>query len=45
MMMPESPHFLLSQGHRDEAIKSLARLRNKSQAAVQKEADEIQVSQ
>lgn len=43
MMMPESPYFLLSQGRRDEAIASLARLRSKSETAVQKEADEIQV--
>ncbi|XP_024885552.1 facilitated trehalose transporter Tret1-like [Temnothorax curvispinosus] len=44
MMMPESPYFLLSQGRREEAIASLARLRSKSKAAVQKEADEIQVT-
>ncbi|EZA57783.1 Facilitated trehalose transporter Tret1 [Ooceraea biroi] len=43
MMMPESPYFLLAQGRRDEAITSLAKLRSKSEAAVQKEADEIQV--
>ncbi|XP_024885505.1 facilitated trehalose transporter Tret1-2 homolog [Temnothorax curvispinosus] len=43
MMMPESPYFLLNQGRRDEAIASLAKLRSKSEAAVQKEADEIQV--
>ncbi|XP_011869606.1 PREDICTED: facilitated trehalose transporter Tret1-2 homolog [Vollenhovia emeryi] len=44
VMMPESPYFLLKQGHRDKAIASLARLRSKSEAAVQKEADEIQVT-
>ncbi|XP_018396374.1 PREDICTED: solute carrier family 2, facilitated glucose transporter member 8-like [Cyphomyrmex costatus] len=42
IMMPESPYFLLGQGRRDEAIASLAKLRSKSKAAVQKEADEIQ---
>ncbi|XP_011869616.1 PREDICTED: solute carrier family 2, facilitated glucose transporter member 8-like [Vollenhovia emeryi] len=42
MMMPESPYFLLKQGRRDAAIASLAKLRGKSEAAVQKEADEIQ---
>ncbi|XP_071571979.1 facilitated trehalose transporter Tret1-like [Temnothorax nylanderi] len=42
-MMPESPYYLLSQGHRDEAIASLAKLRSKPEAAVEKEADEIQV--
>ncbi|KAL0125280.1 hypothetical protein PUN28_004423 [Cardiocondyla obscurior] len=42
MIMPESPYFLLSKGRRDEAVASLARLRSKSEAAVQKEADEIQ---
>ncbi|KAH0956782.1 hypothetical protein HN011_009732 [Eciton burchellii] len=43
IVMPESPYFLLTQGRRDEAIASLAKLRSKSKAAVQKEADEIQV--
>lgn len=42
MMMPESPYFLLKQGRRDDAVASLAKLRSKSEAAVQKEADEIQ---
>jgi len=45
MLMPESPYFLLAQGRRAEAITSLAKLRRKSEAAVQKEADEIQVKQ
>ncbi|XP_024885393.1 facilitated trehalose transporter Tret1-like isoform X2 [Temnothorax curvispinosus] len=43
IMMPESPYYLLSQGLRDEAIASLAKLRSKPKAAVEKEADEIQV--
>ncbi|XP_018312785.1 solute carrier family 2, facilitated glucose transporter member 8 isoform X2 [Mycetomoellerius zeteki] len=43
IFMPESPYFLLGQGRKDEAIASLAKLRSKSEAAVQKEADEIQV--
>ncbi|XP_012526435.2 facilitated trehalose transporter Tret1-2 homolog [Monomorium pharaonis] len=42
MIMPESPYFLLGKGRRDEAITSLAKLRSKSETAVQKEADEIQ---
>lgn len=44
MMMPESPHYLLSKGQRAEAVASLAKLRGKSETAVQKEADEIQVT-
>ncbi|XP_011643846.1 facilitated trehalose transporter Tret1-2 homolog [Pogonomyrmex barbatus] len=43
MIMPESPYFLLTQGRRDEAVASLAKFRNKSEAAVQKEADEMQM--
>ncbi|KAG5320679.1 TRET1 protein, partial [Pseudoatta argentina] len=43
LFMPESPYFLLRRGRRDEAIASLAKLRSKSEAAIQKEADEIQV--
>ncbi|XP_066589351.1 facilitated trehalose transporter Tret1-like [Prorops nasuta] len=42
--MPESPYFLLSKGRTDEAITSLARLRRKSPAAVQKEIDDMQVT-
>ena len=43
IFMPESPYFLLRKGCREDAIKSLARLRGKSEAGVQKEADEMQV--
>ncbi|XP_036141695.1 facilitated trehalose transporter Tret1-like [Monomorium pharaonis] len=43
MMMPESPYYLLSNGRRDEAVASLAKLRGKSKAVAQGEADEIQV--
>nr|XP_003703808.1 PREDICTED: facilitated trehalose transporter Tret1-2 homolog [Megachile rotundata]XP_012141667.1 PREDICTED: facilitated trehalose transporter Tret1-2 homolog [Megachile rotundata]XP_012141668.1 PREDICTED: facilitated trehalose transporter Tret1-2 homolog [Megachile rotundata]XP_012141669.1 PREDICTED: facilitated trehalose transporter Tret1-2 homolog [Megachile rotundata] len=42
--MPESPMYLLKVGHREEAIKALARLRGKSGASVQKEADEMQAA-
>ncbi|XP_012234489.1 solute carrier family 2, facilitated glucose transporter member 8 [Linepithema humile] len=42
IMMPESPYFLLIKGRKNEAITSLAKLRSKSELAVQKEADEIQ---
>nr|XP_033328583.1 facilitated trehalose transporter Tret1-2 homolog [Megalopta genalis] len=40
--MPESPFFLLKAGKREQAVAALARLRGKSVASVQKEADEIQ---
>ncbi|XP_054005502.1 solute carrier family 2, facilitated glucose transporter member 8-like [Hylaeus anthracinus] len=40
--MPESPYYLLKVGRRTEAIAALARLRGKSAASVQKEADEMQ---
>lgn len=43
MTMPESPYYLLKIGQREEAIAALARLRSKSPASVQKEADEMQV--
>ncbi|XP_036141578.1 facilitated trehalose transporter Tret1 isoform X1 [Monomorium pharaonis] len=43
MLMPESPYFLLRNGRRDDAVASLTKLRGKSKAIVQKEADEIQV--
>ena len=42
-MMPESPYHLLKIGKREEAVQALAKLRKKSPASVQKEADEIQV--
>ena len=42
--MPESPMYLLKVGRRDEAIAALARLRGKSAASVQKEADEMQAA-
>ncbi|XP_029167630.1 facilitated trehalose transporter Tret1-2 homolog isoform X2 [Nylanderia fulva] len=41
-VMPESPYYLLSKGCRNEAIASLAKLRSKTEVAVQKEADEMQ---
>lgn len=44
MLMPESPYYLLKSGQREEAIAALAKLRSKSPASVQKEADEIQAS-
>lgn len=43
-MMPESPYYLIRQGRRSEAITSLAKLRSKSEAAVENEANEIQAS-
>ena len=42
--MPESPYYLLKIGQREEAIAALARLRSKSPASVQKEADEMQAA-
>ncbi|CAK9830995.1 Facilitated trehalose transporter Tret1 [Anthophora retusa] len=44
MTMPESPYYLLKIGHREEAVQALARLRSKSPASVQKEADEMQAA-
>ncbi|KOC68300.1 Facilitated trehalose transporter Tret1 [Habropoda laboriosa] len=44
MTMPESPYFLLKIGKREEAVQALARLRSKSPASVQKEADEMQAA-
>lgn len=41
--MPESPYYLLKVHKRVEAVNALARLRSKSTASVEKEADEIQV--
>lgn len=44
--MPESPYYLLTKGgkkNREAAIDALARLRSKSKAAVQDEANEIEV--
>lgn len=43
IMMPESPYQLLKIGKKQEALESLARLRSKTIASVQKEADEMQV--
>ncbi|XP_031839330.2 facilitated trehalose transporter Tret1 [Nomia melanderi] len=40
--MPESPYYLIKVNKKDQAIAALARLRGKSEASVQKEADEIQ---
>ncbi|XP_017754191.1 PREDICTED: facilitated trehalose transporter Tret1-2 homolog [Eufriesea mexicana] len=42
--MPESPYYLLKVGKRTDAVNALARLRSKSAASVQKEADEIQAA-
>lgn len=42
--MPESPYYLIKVNRKNEAIAVLARLRGRSQASVQKEADEIQVT-
>lgn len=43
-VMPESPYHLLKIGKREEAVQALAKLRKKSPASVQKEADEMQVT-
>ncbi|XP_046410432.1 facilitated trehalose transporter Tret1-like isoform X1 [Neodiprion fabricii] len=43
LTLPESPYYYLSKGRKDDAIKSVARLRGKSAAGVQKEVDEMQV--
>ncbi|XP_006571359.2 facilitated trehalose transporter Tret1 [Apis mellifera] len=44
IMMPESPYQLLKIGKKQEALESLAKLRSKTIASVQKEADEMQAS-
>ncbi|XP_020293165.1 facilitated trehalose transporter Tret1-2 homolog [Pseudomyrmex gracilis] len=44
IMMPESPYYLIRQGRRSEAITSLSKLRSKSEAAVENEANDIQES-
>lgn len=43
MLMPESPYYLISKGNREAAVASLAKLRSKSEAAVQEEANDIRV--
>lgn len=42
--MPETPHFYISKGRRDDAINSLKFLRGKSTEGVQEECDSIQQS-
>ncbi|KAL2731542.1 facilitated trehalose transporter Tret1-2 [Vespula maculifrons] len=42
LLMPESPYYLITKGNREAAVAALAKLRSKSETAVQKEADEIQ---
>ncbi|XP_043256954.1 facilitated trehalose transporter Tret1-2 homolog [Colletes gigas] len=42
--MPESPYYLLKTGQKQEALSTLAWLRGKSPASVQKEADEMQAA-
>ncbi|KAL2738759.1 facilitated trehalose transporter Tret1-2 [Vespula squamosa] len=42
LLMPESPYYLITKGNREAAVAALAKLRSKSEAAVQKEADDIQ---
>ncbi|XP_076244658.1 solute carrier family 2, facilitated glucose transporter member 8 [Calliopsis andreniformis] len=44
IFMPESPYYLLKIGQREEAVAALAKLRGKSAASVQKEADEMQAA-
>ncbi|XP_012255543.1 facilitated trehalose transporter Tret1-2 homolog isoform X2 [Athalia rosae] len=42
--MPESPHYFISRGRKEDAMKSLARLRGKTVNGVQQEVDEIQMT-
>lgn len=44
IFMPETPHFLIAKGRKDDAINSLKFLRGKSAEGVQKEYDAIQVA-
>ncbi|XP_047365216.1 facilitated trehalose transporter Tret1-like [Vespa velutina] len=41
LLMPESPYYLISKGNREAAVTALAKLRSKSEMAVQQEADDI----
>ncbi|XP_017875877.1 facilitated trehalose transporter Tret1-2 homolog [Ceratina calcarata] len=44
IFMPESPYYLMKVGKRDAAISALAKLRSKSTAGVEKEADEMEAA-